>query len=124
MFIIFNQGFSRYATDGEWHVPHFEKMLYDQAQLMKSYADAYLATKNNYFAEIVNDIATYVIRDLRHKVSLFHLKICLYLFINFMFFRKVGFIVLKMQILILHMMHLQRKKVLFMYGLLWKSNHF
>lgn len=91
---------------------------------MKSYADAYLATKNNYFAEIVNDIATYVIRDLRHKVSLFYLKICLYLLINFIFFRKVDFIVLKMQILILHMMHLQRKKVLFMYGLLWKSNHF
>lgn len=86
MLIIFNQGFSRYATDGEWHVPHFEKMLYDQAQLMKSYADAYLATKNNYFAEIVNDIATYVIRDLRHKVSLFYFKICLYLLINFMFF--------------------------------------
>ncbi|KAG6798045.1 spermatogenesis-associated protein 20 [Apis mellifera caucasica] len=66
------QGFSRYATDGEWHVPHFEKMLYDQAQLMKSYADAYLATKNNYFAEIVNDIATYVIRDLRHKEGGFY----------------------------------------------------
>ncbi|CAK9826502.1 Spermatogenesis-associated protein 20 [Anthophora retusa] len=66
------QGFSRYATDGEWHVPHFEKMLYDQGQLVKSYADAYLVTKDNLFAEIVDDIATYVIRDLRHKEGGFY----------------------------------------------------
>ncbi|XP_076629161.1 spermatogenesis-associated protein 20 isoform X1 [Colletes latitarsis] len=66
------QGFSRYATDGEWHVPHFEKMLYDQGQLMQSYADAYLATKDVLFAEIVDDIATYVIRDLRHKAGGFY----------------------------------------------------
>ncbi|OAD58474.1 Spermatogenesis-associated protein 20 [Eufriesea mexicana] len=66
------QGFSRYATDGEWHVPHFEKMLYDQGQLMKSYTDAYLATKDNYFAEIIDDIATYVIRDLQHKEGGFY----------------------------------------------------
>ncbi|CAL7940875.1 unnamed protein product [Xylocopa violacea] len=66
------QGFSRYATDGEWHVPHFEKMLYDQGQLMKSYADAYLATKDQFFAECVDDIATYVIRDLRHKEGGFY----------------------------------------------------
>lgn len=43
-------------------------MLYDQGQLLKSYADAYLATKDNFFAEIIDDIATYVLRDLRHKV--------------------------------------------------------
>ncbi|XP_076243421.1 spermatogenesis-associated protein 20 isoform X2 [Calliopsis andreniformis] len=66
------QGFARYATDGEWHVPHFEKMLYDQGQLMQSYADAYLATKDNLFAEIVDDIATYVTRDLRHKEGGFY----------------------------------------------------
>lgn len=66
------QGFSRYATDGEWHVPHFEKMLYDQGQLMKSYADAYLATKDKFFAEIVDDIATYVLRDLRHEKGGFY----------------------------------------------------
>nr|XP_012145312.1 PREDICTED: spermatogenesis-associated protein 20 isoform X2 [Megachile rotundata]XP_012145313.1 PREDICTED: spermatogenesis-associated protein 20 isoform X2 [Megachile rotundata]XP_012145314.1 PREDICTED: spermatogenesis-associated protein 20 isoform X2 [Megachile rotundata]XP_012145315.1 PREDICTED: spermatogenesis-associated protein 20 isoform X2 [Megachile rotundata]XP_012145316.1 PREDICTED: spermatogenesis-associated protein 20 isoform X2 [Megachile rotundata] len=66
------QGFSRYATDGKWHVPHFEKMLYDQGQLMKSYADAYVTTKDNYFAEIVDDIAAYVIRDLRHQEGGFY----------------------------------------------------
>lgn len=68
IYLFFNQGFSRYSTDGDWHVPHFEKMLYDQGQIMKSYADAYLATKDSYFAEIIDDIATYVIRDLRHPV--------------------------------------------------------
>ncbi|KZC07269.1 Spermatogenesis-associated protein 20 [Dufourea novaeangliae] len=66
------QGFSRYATDGQWHVPHFEKMLYDQGQLMQSYADAYLATKDVLFAEIIDDIATYVLRDLRHKEGGFY----------------------------------------------------
>ncbi|XP_034187865.1 spermatogenesis-associated protein 20 isoform X1 [Osmia lignaria lignaria] len=66
------QGFSRYSTDGDWHVPHFEKMLYDQGQIMKSYADAYLATKDNDFAEIIDDIATYVIRDLRHPEGGFY----------------------------------------------------
>ncbi|XP_043513110.1 spermatogenesis-associated protein 20 isoform X1 [Frieseomelitta varia] len=66
------QGFSRYATDSEWHVPHFEKMLYDQGQLMKSYADAYLATKDDFFVEIIDDVATYVIRDLRHEEGGFY----------------------------------------------------
>lgn len=54
--------------DGEWHVPHFEKMLYDQAQIIQAYADAYIATKDPFYSDIVDDIATYVARDLRHKV--------------------------------------------------------
>jgi len=62
------QGFSRYSVDGEWHVPHFEKMLYDQAQIIQAYADAYVATKDTFYSDIVDDIATYVTRDLRHKV--------------------------------------------------------
>lgn len=66
------QGFSRYATDGEWHVPHFEKMLYDQGQLMQSYTDAYLATNQKLFSEMITDIATYVARDLRHKEGGFY----------------------------------------------------
>ncbi|XP_053995702.1 spermatogenesis-associated protein 20 isoform X1 [Hylaeus anthracinus] len=66
------QGFSRYSTDSEWHVPHFEKMLYDQGQLMQSYADAYLATKDVLFAEVIDDIATYVVRDLRHQEGGFY----------------------------------------------------
>lgn len=61
--------------DGKWHVPHFEKMLYDQGQLLQSYSDAYLATKDPLFAEITNDIVTYVTRDLQHPVS-YHPLIC------------------------------------------------
>ena len=62
-----SSGFARYSVDSRWHVPHFEKMLYDQAQLMVAYTDAYLATKNDFFAEVVRDIIKYVNRDLRHE---------------------------------------------------------
>ncbi len=58
-------GFHRYSTDASWHVPHFEKMLYDQAQLASSYGDAYQITKQPYFAEITRDILEYALRDLR-----------------------------------------------------------
>ncbi|XP_012271768.1 spermatogenesis-associated protein 20 [Orussus abietinus] len=66
------QGFARYTLDGRWHIPHFEKMLYDQGQLLRSYAEAYVATKDEFFAEIVDDIVTYVTRDLRHKEGGFY----------------------------------------------------
>ncbi|XP_046422311.1 spermatogenesis-associated protein 20 isoform X1 [Neodiprion fabricii] len=66
------QGFSRYSVDGKWHVPHFEKMLYDQAQLLRSYADAFVITKDTIFADIVDDIVTYVTRDLRHQAGGFY----------------------------------------------------
>lgn len=69
MIQIILQGFSRYSVDGKWQVPHFEKMLYDQGLLLRSYSEAYLASKNPLFSEIVNEIVTYVIRDLRHPVS-------------------------------------------------------
>ncbi|XP_046959550.1 spermatogenesis-associated protein 20 isoform X1 [Vanessa cardui] len=64
-----SSGFARYSVDNDWHVPHFEKMLYDQAQLMVAYTDAYLATKNEFFAEVVRDIVKYVNRDLRHELG-------------------------------------------------------
>ncbi|XP_015190002.1 PREDICTED: spermatogenesis-associated protein 20 isoform X1 [Polistes dominula] len=66
------QGFARYSVDEEWHVPHFEKMLYDQGQLLQSYTEAFLTTKDPFFAEIIDDIATYVSRDLRHKEGGFY----------------------------------------------------
>ncbi|PHZ17329.1 DUF255-domain-containing protein [Rhizopus microsporus ATCC 52813] len=59
-------GFHRYSTDKKWHVPHFEKMLYDQAQLLSLYSFAYLITKESIFADVANDIILYVSRDLRH----------------------------------------------------------
>ncbi|RIA87673.1 hypothetical protein C1645_827460 [Glomus cerebriforme] len=58
-------GFHRYSTDKYWHIPHFEKMLYDQAQLLMSYAEVYLITKDEYYAEVARDIIKYVERDLR-----------------------------------------------------------
>lgn len=58
-------GFHRYATDAEWLLPHFEKMLYDQAMLMMAYAEAYQATQEPLFADTIREIAAYVERVLR-----------------------------------------------------------
>jgi uncharacterized protein len=60
-------GFHRYSVDGEWHVPHFEKMLYDQAQLVNSYLDAWLLSGDDTFVEIARDTLAYVSRDLTHE---------------------------------------------------------
>lgn len=49
-------GFSRYSVDVKWHVPHFEKMLYDNGQLLSVYADAYKRTKNSLYKEVVEKI--------------------------------------------------------------------
>ena len=57
-------GFARYSVDEQWLVPHFEKMLYDNAQLVPLYLDAYLLNKNDYFKEIADGILTFVIREL------------------------------------------------------------
>ncbi|VXC17550.1 Thioredoxin domain-containing protein [Flavobacterium sp. 9AF] len=46
-------GFSRYSVDVKWHIPHFEKMLYDNAQLLSVYADAYKRTKNSIYKEVI-----------------------------------------------------------------------
>ncbi|KAI8436065.1 hypothetical protein MSG28_004182 [Choristoneura fumiferana] len=62
-----SSGFARYSVDNDWHVPHFEKMLYDQAQLVTAYTDAFIATKDDFYAEVVRDIIKYVNRDLRHE---------------------------------------------------------
>jgi len=57
-------GFHRYSVDKKWLVPHFEKMLYDQAMLMHAYLDAYIATEDSFYIDVVNEIAEYVIRDM------------------------------------------------------------
>lgn len=59
-------GFHRYATDARWHVPHFEKMLYDQAQLVVSYLEAYQITHDEFYAGVVRDILGYVLRNMTH----------------------------------------------------------
>jgi len=57
-------GFSRYSTDQKWLVPHFEKMLYDNALLAIAYLEVYQATKKTEYATIANEILTYVLRDM------------------------------------------------------------
>lgn len=57
-------GFSRYAVDIKWHVPHFEKMLYDNAQLVSLYSDAYLITKNPLYKSTVIETLEFVEREL------------------------------------------------------------
>lgn len=57
-------GFHRYSTDAEWLVPHFEKMLYDNAQLARAYLMGYQATGNAYFRQIAVEVIEYVLRDM------------------------------------------------------------
>jgi uncharacterized protein len=57
-------GFSRYSVDAKWHVPHFEKMLYDNAQLVSLYSDAYLATKNELYKKTVVETLNFVEKEL------------------------------------------------------------
>jgi uncharacterized protein YyaL (SSP411 family) len=59
-------GFHRYSVDEYWFVPHFEKMLYDQAQLATSYIEAFQVTGDEQYASVARDIFDYVLRDLRH----------------------------------------------------------
>ena len=57
-------GFHRYSTDERWLVPHFEKMLYDQALLSLIYTEAYQATGKDEYAKTAGEILTYVLRDM------------------------------------------------------------
>jgi uncharacterized protein YyaL (SSP411 family) len=57
-------GFHRYSTDREWIVPHFEKMLYDQALLTAAYIETYQATKNILFRNTAEEIISYILRDM------------------------------------------------------------
>ncbi|RLB02178.1 MAG: thioredoxin domain-containing protein, partial [Deltaproteobacteria bacterium] len=64
---IFDQigfGFHRYSVDERWLVPHFEKMLYDQALISIAYLDAYLVTKKDRYLQVAEEIFTYVLRDM------------------------------------------------------------
>jgi hypothetical protein len=57
-------GFHRYSTDRMWHLPHFEKMLYDQALIAMAYTEAYRATKKEVYAKVAQGIFQYVLRDM------------------------------------------------------------
>jgi uncharacterized protein YyaL (SSP411 family) len=57
-------GFARYSVDGRWHVPHFEKMLYDNAQLISLYAEAYTWHLDELYKQVVDEIITFSTREL------------------------------------------------------------
>ncbi len=65
-------GFSRYSVDDHWHVPHFEKMLYDNAQMVSLYAKAYLVTKNPLYKEIVYRTTEFVEAELYKDIGAFY----------------------------------------------------
>ncbi|WP_345742930.1 thioredoxin domain-containing protein [Algibacter mikhailovii] len=72
---IFDQiggGFSRYSVDAKWHVPHFEKMLYDNGQLVSLYADAYLITKDELYKNIVTQTLEYVQNEMTTENGAFY----------------------------------------------------
>ena len=60
-------GFHRYSVDAHWLVPHFEKMLYDQALLLRAYVHGWLVTGEPRYRRVAEEIVTYVLRDLRHR---------------------------------------------------------
>ncbi len=65
-------GFSRYSVDNKWHVPHFEKMLYDNAQLVSLYSDAYLITKNELYKEVVYETLDFIEKELTSPEGVFY----------------------------------------------------
>lgn len=65
-------GFARYSTDALWKAPHFEKMLYDNGQLVSLYSEAYQATKNPLYKEIVEETLEYVKREMTTDEGAFY----------------------------------------------------
>lgn len=65
-------GLHRYSTDEKWLLPHFEKMLYDQALLMMAYSEAWQITKNDLFKQTVFEISEYLSRNLTDKLGSFY----------------------------------------------------
>ncbi len=65
-------GFHRYSTDDQWLVPHFEKMLYNQAYLTRVYARAYRLTHNPLYARVVRQTLDYALREMRHSQGVFY----------------------------------------------------
>jgi hypothetical protein len=65
-------GFHRYSVDERWFVPHFEKMLYDQAQLAISYLEAFQTTHETFYADVARQVFEYVLRDMTHSGGAFY----------------------------------------------------
>ncbi|HEX8268757.1 MAG TPA: thioredoxin domain-containing protein, partial [Flavobacterium sp.] len=72
LFDTVDGGFSRYSVDMKWHVPHFEKMLYDNGQLVSLYSDAYKLTKNPIYKEVIGKTLEFVERELTTQEGAFY----------------------------------------------------
>ena len=72
MYDVIGGGFARYSTDNSWLIPHFEKMLYDNAQLALVYLYAYLLTSDDFFRRIGEETLDFIIRELRHPQGGFY----------------------------------------------------
>ena len=72
MFDHLDGGFARYATDSEWKIPHFEKMLYDNAQLVSVYAKAYQKFNDPFYLRIAERTATYLLKDFKNEQGGFY----------------------------------------------------
>lgn len=59
-------GFARYSVDKNWRIPHFEKMLYDQGQLLGVFVNANKITKDPYYLNVADKIFKYICKDLYH----------------------------------------------------------
>jgi len=68
-------GFARYATDAEWKIPHFEKMLYDNAQLISLYSTAYTITKKELYKTVVYETIEFINRELKSPLGGFYCAI-------------------------------------------------
>ena len=69
MYDVVGGGFHRYSVDEHWHIPHFEKMLYDNPQLACTYLDAFAVTKDQSYAEVARGILDYLRRDMTHPLG-------------------------------------------------------
>ena len=72
LFDTVDGGFSRYAVDWKWHVPHFEKMLYDNGQMVSLYAEAYKLTKNPLYKKVIEKTLNFVNRSLKNPQNGFY----------------------------------------------------
>lgn len=69
---VLGGGFSRYSVDREWHIPHFEKMLYDNALLVSILSKTYQVTKDELYKKTIEDTLTYIQREMRSAEGLFY----------------------------------------------------
>lgn len=65
-------GYHRYCVDEHWQIPHFEKMLYDQAMLIDTYTEAFTITKDDLYRETAHDVIGYVLKDLTSNNAVFY----------------------------------------------------